>query len=227
MVADRFRRARSAAAVQFTERVPLSSGLLLSQRLRGARSRSFRHAHRRRPAGARLRVLLRFNNTYKILPGVFDIWMGLLDRVPGSVLWLARRARRRRWPICVASVSLRGSRADRLRVCRSTFRCRSTSRATRTPISSIVARTVPGNNRERCAADGRPWCSPGGQTMASRVAGASSMRSGCRSSLPQSLQQYEARVGARPRSRRARRTCETPRREPARDSAVHYGALSR
>jgi predicted O-linked N-acetylglucosamine transferase (SPINDLY family) len=29
-----------------------------------------------------------FNNPYKILPDLFDIWMRLLKRVPGSVLWL-------------------------------------------------------------------------------------------------------------------------------------------
>jgi len=29
-----------------------------------------------------------FNNTYKITPDVFDIWMRLLQAVPGSVLWL-------------------------------------------------------------------------------------------------------------------------------------------
>ena len=29
-----------------------------------------------------------FNNDYKITPDVFDIWMRLLHRVPGSVLWL-------------------------------------------------------------------------------------------------------------------------------------------
>jgi predicted O-linked N-acetylglucosamine transferase (SPINDLY family) len=29
-----------------------------------------------------------FNNTYKIAPPVFDVWMRLLHRVPGSVLWL-------------------------------------------------------------------------------------------------------------------------------------------
>jgi protein O-GlcNAc transferase len=31
-----------------------------------------------------------FNNTYKITPDVFDIWMRLLGRVEGSVLWLLR-----------------------------------------------------------------------------------------------------------------------------------------
>lgn len=29
-----------------------------------------------------------FNNSYKILPQIFDIWMSLLRSVPGSVLWL-------------------------------------------------------------------------------------------------------------------------------------------
>ena len=31
-----------------------------------------------------------FNQTYKITPGVFGIWMRILDRVPGSVLWLLK-----------------------------------------------------------------------------------------------------------------------------------------
>jgi predicted O-linked N-acetylglucosamine transferase (SPINDLY family) len=30
-----------------------------------------------------------FNNSFKITPGVFDLWMHILRRVPGSVLWLA------------------------------------------------------------------------------------------------------------------------------------------
>ena len=30
-----------------------------------------------------------FNNSYKITPPVFDIWMRLLDRIAGSVLWLS------------------------------------------------------------------------------------------------------------------------------------------
>ena len=31
-----------------------------------------------------------FNNNYKITPDVFEVWMRLLRRVPGSVLWLLR-----------------------------------------------------------------------------------------------------------------------------------------
>lgn len=33
-------------------------------------------------------VFSSFNNAYKIEPGIFDAWMRILDRVPGSVLWL-------------------------------------------------------------------------------------------------------------------------------------------
>src|ERR1700755_1577833 len=33
-------------------------------------------------------VFCSFNNTYKITPDVFDVWMRLLGRVEGSVLWL-------------------------------------------------------------------------------------------------------------------------------------------
>ena len=33
-------------------------------------------------------VFCSFNQTYKILPDVFDVWMRLLTAVPGSVLWL-------------------------------------------------------------------------------------------------------------------------------------------
>jgi protein O-GlcNAc transferase len=31
-----------------------------------------------------------FNNSYKITPEIFDIWMNLLKEIPGSVLWLSR-----------------------------------------------------------------------------------------------------------------------------------------
>jgi predicted O-linked N-acetylglucosamine transferase (SPINDLY family) len=54
-----------------------------------------------------------FNNTYKITPVFFDIWMRLLKRVPGSVLWLlesnelARRNLRR-------EAERRGAAPDRL-----------------------------------------------------------------------------------------------------------------
>ncbi|HJV52261.1 MAG TPA: tetratricopeptide repeat protein, partial [Noviherbaspirillum sp.] len=45
-------------------------------------------------------VFCSFNNNYKITPEIFDIWMRLLQNVPGSVLWLLEDNR-------VASANLR------------------------------------------------------------------------------------------------------------------------
>jgi protein O-GlcNAc transferase len=38
-------------------------------------------------------VFCSFNNSYKISPAFFDIWMRLLRSVPGSVLWLLEQTR--------------------------------------------------------------------------------------------------------------------------------------
>src|SRR5262249_46099726 len=35
-------------------------------------------------------VFASFNNTYKIAPGMFDVWMRLLHQAPDSVLWLPK-----------------------------------------------------------------------------------------------------------------------------------------
>src|SRR5262249_46547014 len=35
-------------------------------------------------------VFCSFNNTYKITPAIFDVWMQLLRAIPGSVLWLTK-----------------------------------------------------------------------------------------------------------------------------------------
>lgn len=35
-------------------------------------------------------VFCSFNGNYKILPRIFDVWMHLLEKVPGSVLWLLK-----------------------------------------------------------------------------------------------------------------------------------------
>jgi predicted O-linked N-acetylglucosamine transferase (SPINDLY family) len=54
-----------------------------------------------------------FNNSYKITPGIFDVWMRLLGAVEGSVLWLSATN-----PIAVANLrreaERRGIAADRL-----------------------------------------------------------------------------------------------------------------
>jgi predicted O-linked N-acetylglucosamine transferase (SPINDLY family) len=51
-------------------------------------ARTFRRADFHLPENAF--VFCCFNNTYKIEPQMFDLWMRLLKAVPGSVLWLLR-----------------------------------------------------------------------------------------------------------------------------------------
>jgi protein O-GlcNAc transferase len=51
-------------------------------------TRTFRRADFHLPENAF--VFCCFNNTYKIEPAMFDLWMRLLKAVPGSVLWLLR-----------------------------------------------------------------------------------------------------------------------------------------
>jgi hypothetical protein len=48
-----------------------------------------------------------FNNNYKILPDVFDIWMRLLRGVEGSVLWLLQDSETRPRPICARGCGAR------------------------------------------------------------------------------------------------------------------------
>ena len=51
-------------------------------------------------------VFCSFNNSYKITPDVFDVWMRLLAQVPGSVLWLIEAN-------AVAASNLRGEAVRR------------------------------------------------------------------------------------------------------------------
>jgi len=51
-------------------------------------AKTFRRANFHLPENAF--VFCCFNNTYKIEPKMFDLWMRLLKAVPGSVLWLLR-----------------------------------------------------------------------------------------------------------------------------------------
>ena len=57
-----------------------------NDRRRPIADRPFRRVDLALPEGAF--VFCCFNNTYKILPAMFDVWMRIVERVPGSVLWL-------------------------------------------------------------------------------------------------------------------------------------------
>ena len=58
-------------------------------------------------------VFCSFNNTYKITPDIYDVWMRLLHQVPGSVLWL-RDIQPRATANLVAEAERRGIDKSRL-----------------------------------------------------------------------------------------------------------------
>jgi protein O-GlcNAc transferase len=133
------------------------------------------------------------NNTDKVNPALFDIWMRLLDRVPGSVLWLlagheAVRGNLRR------EASNRGVDPDRL-----VF-------AARVPYPEYLARlkladlfldTLPFNGGTT-ASDalwaGLPLLTCAGEAFASRMAGSLLRAAGAPELITFDLEQYETRA---------------------------------
>jgi len=132
-----------------------------------------------------------FNNSYKITPTFFDIWMRLLEAVPGSVLWLLEanapaKANLRR------EAAARGIDPERL-----VF-------APRKPLPEHLARhrhadlfvdTLP-CNAHTTASDalwtGLPVLTCAGETFASRVAGSLVRASGVPELVTSSAEEYEA-----------------------------------
>lgn len=132
-----------------------------------------------------------FNNNYKITPGVFDIWMRLLDRVEGSVLWLLEGN-------VAASRNLRleaekrGVRAERL-----VFAPRMSPSAhmVRHKLADLFLDTIP-CNAHTTASDalwaGLPVLTCRGQTFPGRVAASLLRAVGLPELIVDDLNSYEA-----------------------------------
>ncbi len=149
-----------------------------------------------------------FNNTYKILPGVFDVWMRLLHAIPGSVLWLSPGEE-----IAIANLrreaAARGIAAQRL-----VF-------AEHVPLPEHLARhahadlfldTTPhsaGTTANDALLTGVPVLTCVSETMASRAAGSQLHAIGLPELVADSLAEYESRALALARDPR----CLTQLRE--------------
>jgi protein O-GlcNAc transferase len=132
-----------------------------------------------------------FNDSYKITPDFFDIWMRLLQTVPGSVMWLFERG-------TVAKENLaREAAARSVPPERLVF-------AQRLPLSEHLARhrladlfldTLP-YNAHTTASDalwaGLPVLTCAGSTFAGRVAGSLLRAVGLDELITTSLEEYEA-----------------------------------
>jgi protein O-GlcNAc transferase len=138
-------------------------------------------------------VLCCFNNSYKILPELFALWMRLLAALPGSVLWLAPSS-------ATASANLRREASSRgVDPARLIL-------APRVGLAEHLARhrhadlfldTTPynaGTTANDALFMGVPVVTCAGQTMASRIAGSQLHAIGLPELVTHSLSDYEALV---------------------------------
>lgn len=136
-------------------------------------------------------VFCSFNNSYKITPAVFDIWMRLLGRVEGSVLWLvpgndaAERNLRREG-------AARGVDPERIVFARSMDYA---DHLARIGVADLFLDTLP-FNAGATASDalwaGLPVLTCAGEAFAARMAGSLLSAAGAPELITGSLQEYEA-----------------------------------
>jgi len=131
-----------------------------------------------------------FNNTYKLNPGIYDIWMRLLDAVPGSVLWL----RNDPWaaPNLCREAEARG--VDRRRIVFAPRTKALSDHLARHRLADLFLDTLP-FNAHTTANDalwaGLPVVTCAGHTFAGRVAGSLLHATGLHELVTNSLEAYE------------------------------------
>ena len=132
-----------------------------------------------------------FNNNYKITPQLFDIWMRLLGRVPGSVLWLLEGDRWARQNL-MNEAQARGIDAERLIFAP---RVALGEHLARHRLADLFLDTLP-CNAHTTASDalwaGLPVLTCAGNTFAGRVAGSLLRAVGLSELVTENLQVYEA-----------------------------------
>jgi protein O-GlcNAc transferase len=157
-------------------------------------ARSIGHAPGRAEAGLPDEgfVFVSFNASYKYTPELFTIWMRLLARVPGSVLWLGQvnpeAARNLR-----LEAAARGVDAGRLVF--APFAAQQEDHLARLSLANLVLDTLPYNSHATaCDAlwAGVPVISCAGRTFAGRVGASALHAAGLPELAVATLSQYEA-----------------------------------
>ena len=136
-------------------------------------------------------VFCAFNNHYKISPAVFDVWMRLLDKVEGSVLWLSDTSEIVKQNLRKEAVK-RGVNADRIIFAKRTERLE--DHIARHAQADLFLDTYP-YNAHTTASDalwaGLPVLTYMGETFASRVAASLLHALQMPELITGSLQEYE------------------------------------
>lgn len=136
-------------------------------------------------------VFASFNNSYKITPQIFDIWMRLLNQVPGSVLWQLEAE-----PDAVENLR-RETQARGVDPARLVFAppLELADHLARQSLADLFLDTLP-VNAHTTASDalwaGLPVLTCAGETFISRVAGSVLTTIGLSELITTSLQEYEA-----------------------------------
>jgi protein O-GlcNAc transferase len=132
-----------------------------------------------------------FNNNYKITAPVFDVWMRLLQKVPGSVLWLLRDSAGAENNLRAAATA-RGVDPARIVFAR---RAKLPEHLARHRLADLFLDTLP-YNAHTTASDalwaGVPMVTCQGRAFAGRVAGSLLHAVGLAELVTQSLDDYEA-----------------------------------
>ena len=133
-----------------------------------------------------------FNASYKITPAIFDIWMRLLDKVPGSVLWLLDTSATASANLRREAEARRKGGADRL-VFAPTLA--NPEHLARFAVADLFLDTLP-YNAHTLASDslwgGCPVLTCAGETFASRVAGSLLHAAGLPELVTSTLAEYES-----------------------------------
>jgi len=135
-----------------------------------------------------------FNSPHKITPAIFDIWMRLLERVPGSVLWLLESSE-------AAMANLRREAEARLQGGSELLIfapvVTNAEHLARFAVADLFLDTLPYNAHTlTCDAlwGGCPVLTSTGETFASRVAGSILHAAGLPELVTSTLAEYEATV---------------------------------
>jgi protein O-GlcNAc transferase len=148
-----------------------------------------------------------FNNSYKILPAVFDVWMRLLARVSGSVFWLAPAAGTARTNLR-REAAARGVDPERLVFAPRIGLPEHLARHVHADLFLDTAPYNAGTTANDALFMGVPVLTCAGQTLASRVAGSQLHAIGLPELVTTRLSDYEALALAlaadRPRLERIR-----------------------
>jgi predicted O-linked N-acetylglucosamine transferase (SPINDLY family) len=136
-------------------------------------------------------VFCAFNNQFKIVPSVFDVWMRILLRVPNSVLWLQQGS-----TVSRANLSMEAVRrgVDPGRIIFAPRLADHADHMARLTLADLFLDNYP-YNAHATASDallaGVPLITRSGQTFASRVAGSLLHAAGCSELVVETLDDYE------------------------------------